>query len=48
MVTGLRIEAQRPESISSMGGYIPEGELFDTFRTLAKTVRNFYTQIFQY
>ncbi len=48
MVTGLRVEAQRPESISSMGGYIPEGELFDTFRTLAKTVRNFYTQIFQY
>ncbi|MBS6716482.1 MAG: transposase [Bifidobacterium longum] len=31
-----------------MGGYIPEGELFDTFRTLAKMVRNFYTQIFQY
>lgn len=27
---------------------IPEGELFDAFRTLAKTVRNFYTQIFQY
>ncbi len=48
MVTGLRVEAQRPESISSMGGYTPEGELFDTFRTLAKTVRNFYTQIFQY
>ncbi len=28
--------------------HIPDGALFDGFRTLAKTVHNFHTQIFQY